>query len=297
MSAQGSLNRLKSEGILLPARYGRRAFRRLRAKWTYHRWSLAGIPVLFANSFPKSGTHLLTQILEGFPAIGPAVNSGMPAVVVFEGSSGRERSEREIVRELNRFKPGDTGFGHLHALPGIVKRFDSGDFCPFFMLRDPRDIVVSHVHYVTEMEPGHVHHAYYTQQLHTFDERLRTSILGLPDSPVKFPDIAGRFQPYIPWLDNPRVLCLKYEDCLANRDEMLGKIINHAVSAGFPLALPRSEAIYRLGSAILPAKSPTFRQGKAGGWREVFSPENKRIFKDVAGEMLIRLGYEHDLDW
>ncbi len=33
----------------------------------WRRLSFTGVPILFANSFPKSGTHLLTQVLQGFP--------------------------------------------------------------------------------------------------------------------------------------------------------------------------------------------------------------------------------------
>ncbi|HYG64239.1 MAG TPA: sulfotransferase [Thermoanaerobaculia bacterium] len=40
-----------------------------------------------------------------------------------------------------------------------------------------------------------------------------------------------------------------------------------------------------------------YRKGIVGDWRNHFTPEHKRIFKDVAGDMLIRLGYEKDLDW
>jgi hypothetical protein len=296
MTDENSLSNLKSN-LILQARFARRAYRRIQTKMKYRRSSLDGIPVFFANSFPKSGTHLLTQILEGFPLIGPAVNSGMPAIVVYEGASGREFTEAEILQQLRMLQPGDTGFGHLHALPGVMALFDQPGYCPYLMLRDPRDVVVSHVHYVTEMEPNHVHHAYYTEQLHTFDERLRTSIFGRLDSPVKFLDIARRFDPFLPWLDDPHVLCLKFEDFLTNRDEMLGRVLDHAAAAGFPMACSRDEAIIRLNGVINPSKSPTFRQGKAGGWRKSFSPENTALFKEVAGDMLIRLGYEKDKNW
>ncbi len=56
--------------------------------------------MLFANSFPKSGTHLLTQALQGFPQLGPAVDSGLPAVVTYEGDTGRTRSTEEILADL-----------------------------------------------------------------------------------------------------------------------------------------------------------------------------------------------------
>jgi len=38
-------------------------------------------------------------------------------------------------------------------------------------------------------------------------------------------------------------------------------------------------------------------KGKAGNWRNMFTKHDQQIFKDVAGGMLIKWGYERDLDW
>ena len=38
-------------------------------------------------------------------------------------------------------------------------------------------------------------------------------------------------------------------------------------------------------------------RGKAGNWRNLFSPQDKAIFKEVAGDMLIKWGYEQDNHW
>ena len=43
--------------------------------------------------------------------------------------------------------------------------------------------------------------------------------------------------------------------------------------------------------------SVRFRKGIAGDWKNVFTENDKRIFKEQAGEMLVKLGYEKDLDW
>lgn len=270
--------------------------RRLRQilRW---RQSLRHVPVLFANSFPKSGTHLLTQVLQGFPDIGPAVESGLPAVVTFVGDSGRARSEEEILNDLERLLPGDIAYGHLHAFPAVVEALCREGVCAYFILRDPRDVAVSHVHYVTEMEPSHAHHRYYVEELQNFDERLRASILGRPEVDIEFPDICARFEPYLGWLERPEVLSLRYEDFLTGRQEVLEQVLEHALRRGFPLRVSKERAVRILADAIDPQRSPTFRSGKAGAWREQFSPENKRLFKDVAGELLVRLGYEKDLDW
>jgi hypothetical protein len=39
------------------------------------------------------------------------------------------------------------------------------------------------------------------------------------------------------------------------------------------------------------------RKGLPGSWREIFSTEDIKIFKDIAGEALINWGYEQDLGW
>ncbi|MEN6299594.1 MAG: sulfotransferase domain-containing protein [Anaerolineaceae bacterium] len=281
----------------LYARLVRRALRRLSQKIRYRRFSLKGVPVLFANSFPKSGTHLLTQALQGFPSLGPAVDSGLPAVVTYEGDTGRTRAPDEILHDLRRFLPGDIGYGHLHAIPELIEFFRQDGYASYFILRDPRDVVISHVHYVTDLEPRHALHCYYTEELHNFDERLMISIQGLRGVDFDFPDIYQRFAPYLGWMEIPQVMVLRFEDFIANRILILQEVIEFAVQRGFPLALEKEEAISVLASNIDPQRSPTFRSGKTGGWRSQFTPEHKALFKEICGDLLIRLGYEKNNDW
>jgi Sulfotransferase domain len=40
-----------------------------------------------------------------------------------------------------------------------------------------------------------------------------------------------------------------------------------------------------------------FRKGIAGDWKNVFTEQDKRDFKAVAGDLLVALGYEEDDDW
>jgi hypothetical protein len=43
--------------------------------------------------------------------------------------------------------------------------------------------------------------------------------------------------------------------------------------------------------------SAFYRKGIAGDWKNVFTERDREIFKEAAGELLIRLGYERDGDW
>ncbi len=40
-----------------------------------------------------------------------------------------------------------------------------------------------------------------------------------------------------------------------------------------------------------------YRKGIAGDWKNHFTPEDKQIFKDIAGSLLVKLGYEKNLAW
>lgn len=255
----------------------------------------AGWPVLLGISFPKSGTHLLDQILTGFAQFAPFAKRVHSFYAEYDGESGLKRAPEQATAWLDSLSPLDVASAHLFARPEAVTRVTSGKFVPYFIFRDPRDVVVSHVFYVTEMEPSHVHHQYYNA-LKTFGERLRTSILGIPDSTVEFPNITERFAPYMDWLNHPEVMAIHFEDLVHARERTLNGILNHFV-AGHPLGARREAMLAALESAINPEKSPTFRSGKTGEWKNHFSEEDKRVFKDVEGDLLIRLGYESNNDW
>ena len=255
----------------------------------------AGLPALLGISFPKSGTHLLDQILLGFAKVAPFSTRLHSFYAEYEGESGRKRSPEQALAWLDSLGPGDIASAHLFARPEAVERVCSSKFVPYFIFRDPRDVVVSHVFYVTEMEARHVHHDYYGS-LPDFDSRLTVSILGRPDGGVEFPNIAARFAPYLGWLDRPEVLTLHFEQLIHDRLGALARILDHLL-AHFPLTAPRPQILESLEASINPKRSPTFRSGKTGEWRKYFTSEHKQIFKEVAGSLLVKLGYEKDENW
>ncbi|HEY9151570.1 MAG TPA: sulfotransferase domain-containing protein [Anaerolineales bacterium] len=262
-----------------------------------------GWPILLSISFPKSGTHLLDQILLGFSKVAPFSLRLHSFYAEYEGESGIKRAPAQAIDWLDSLRPCDVASAHLFARPEAVHRLITPRFVPYFIFRDPRDVVVSHVFYVTDMEARHVHHDYYAS-LPDFDSRLKVSILGRPElntcpepsRRVEFPNIAERFAPYLGWLDHPQVMKIHFEDLVNERAATLNRIIDHFL-ARVPLTISRKAILDSLESSINPNKSPTFRSGKTGEWKKHFTPEHKEIFKDVAGDLLIRLGYEKDNNW
>ena len=253
------------------------------------------MPVLLGISFPKSGTHLLDQILLGFSNVAPYSKRIHSFYAEYEGESGRKRSPEQALAWLDSLRPCDVASAHLFARSEAMSRVCSPAFIPYFIFRDPRDVVVSHVFYVTDMEARHVHHEYY-QSLPDLNARLNVSVLGRPEADVEFPNIAERFAPYLGWLDRDEVLSIHFEDLINDRATALARIMDHAL-ARTSIQAPRQSILDSLESSINPKRSPTFRSGKTGEWKKYFTDEHKRIFKRVAGDLLIRLGYEKDNAW
>lgn len=285
------------KNLLMPAlRILRWDLRRAAAFFRYGGAALKSSPILFGNSFPKSGTHLLAQALSAFPKIGLAVDRGMGPILTFVRTDGRQRTSREILADLNRLRPGDLGFGHVIADTDILEQWRRSGLAHFFMIRDPRDVVVSHAFYLADKAVQNVHHAYF-KSLPGLEERLTVSILGRPDWEGDFPNIYQRYEAYLGWLDCPDLCRLRFEDFITGRDASLEKMLDYAVERGFHISAPRSQALEILAGAIDPSRSFTFRAGRVGDWQKHFTAEHKRIFKEVAGDLLIRLGYEQDLEW
>lgn len=277
-------------------RYGRWQWRRFLTATRYGYTRLAHSPIIFGNSFPKSGTHLLAQILLAFPKIGPAVDPGMSPILTFIPSTGKRRQAEEILRDLKRFRAGDIGFGHITADQDIIQGWQNDALAHFFIIRDLRDVALSHAFYIHDKATTNIHHLYY-RELPDLESRIRVSIVGRPELGELFPNIRERFNLYSGWLENPQVCLVRFEDLILNRHRALEYILDFVIRRGFPLCCSREQAIEILAQAIDPQRSFTFRRGQVGEWRQHFTEEHKALFKETAGELLIQLGYEQDQNW
>jgi sulfotransferase 6B1 len=90
---------------------------------------------------------------------------------------------------------------------------------------------------------------------------------------------------------------MRFEDLIHDRAATLNAMLDEVEQTGYRIPTPRERALSVLVEAIQPKKSHTFRSGKTGGWREFFTDEHKQLFKDVAGDLVVRLGYEPTNDW
>lgn len=252
-------------------------------------------PPVLANSFPKSGTHLLDQIVEVFP---DRVNYGSFLASMTSSFRFRERSLESTVAFIHSFVPGEVVRGHLFHSPESAAALRERRTVHYFIYRDPRDVIVSEAHYLRTMNRWHRLHRYFRDQP-TLADAMSLAIGGLsaPEPGIDYSDVAARFARYAGWLARDDVCPVRFEDLGGERREatVRGMVRFYAGRASVPIDEERLvQAALR---AIDPRKSHTFRKGRQGGWRESFSEDHRQQFKEVAGRLLIDLGYEQGMDW
>jgi hypothetical protein len=252
-------------------------------------------PPVFGNSKPKSGSHLLLQILNGFTRIMPYKYVEADPVRTIEKEGGRKTKE-EVLHDLHRIPRGVIGWGYIEASPENVAFLCRPERVNYFVYRDPRDMLVSQVFFATDMHEEHGMHAYYNS-LSDFGARLKVAITGIDRDGLHMVSVKQRYEGVFQWLEQKHVLCIRFEELIDNRDATLTAMLDEVEKTGYKIPTARDRALSVLTDAIQPRKSHTFRSGKTGGWKEHFTEEHKKLFKDMAGDLLVRLGYERNNDW
>ena len=252
-------------------------------------------PPIFGNSKPKSGSHLLIQILAGLCKVAPYKYTAAEPVRTITKGGGR-REKEAILRELKSIPRGVIGWGYVEATPENVTLLCQSGRVNYFVYRDPRDLLVSQVFFATNMYEDHGMHEFY-KSLPDVGARLKVAITGIHEDGLHMVSVKQRYEGVFQWLEQKQVMCIRFEDLIENRDATLNAMLDEVERTGYQIPTPREKALSLLVDAIQPGKSHTFRSGKTGGWKTYFHDEHRKLFKDVAGDLLVRLGYEKDNDW
>jgi len=276
------------------------------------------LPRLVVNGFPKAGTHLLVRCM--------LVLGGQHQVdLVYLHRRLRERVARdallrpgegvplgignptyfpthEVERQLAGMWEGEFAAGHIPYSDVFAGLLEKHDIKSLLILRDPRDTVVS-LHYFILSHPDGSRHFHLTQTLRRPEEQLLAVINGVETTnergAVHLRSIGERVASVLSWLKLPLNYTARFERLVGaqgggSEEAQQAEIAGIARHVGLSLT---SDQIREVGAKLFGQGSKTFRKGQVGGWREHFRDEHKAAFKRVAGQYLIELGYERDLNW
>lgn len=261
----------------------------------YRRLTASGAAAAIAiNSVPKAGTHLVASIISRVPGIRP---SGVMVVHDFF-PLGKLNSEgimpqydlHALRRRLNSVKPGTFANCHLYYDEATSKLLRES-VQSVFIVRDPRDVLLSQLHYIQEFS-AHERHAHLMGSYGSREARLSALITGWPETPNTrgMADVGARLRAYHGWKESLQTF--KFEEFAApsSEDDLMNSLSRLAHATGLDqLADPD-----RLKAGIGDKWSPTMRAGRVRGWRDGFTTRQVEMVVELAGDSFTEWGYSAD---
>lgn len=207
-----------------------------------------------------------------------------------------EQHWKSILRRPRKFLLSHTRYSETTA--ELVR---NARYRIILLVRDPRDQVVSHARYIAEKR----NRLYSFTKDQTIEQIITELIAGGPhnyqehDMSLPIHNIKELYECRLDWLRYEHTLLVRFEDLVGPKgggsaEKQLEGLYEIASFLDIKISEKRLTYIQKR----MYGGSTTYRKGsKIGRWKEYFTPEHKALFKEVAGDLLIGLGYEQDYSW
>lgn len=248
-------------------------------------------PRIFVNSIPKAGTHLLTAELQ---RLGDVQNSRLHLDIDRVGLKGTNGAFgfpkidiTKTERALKTVRAGQMLSAHLYWSKELDTLLADANMKSIFIARDPRDIVLSRMHYAMGLRRHRLHN--YLVGLPNDLERLRSLIVGRESGPFIRP-LSDTLRGYRPWLESPTTLAVRFEDLVGERGGGSAELKLQTLRAIVDfcgLDDSNVEAMANVGTG----PTPTMRKGKAGGWKDELPAEIVDLFERELGDYISAYDY------
>jgi hypothetical protein len=222
---------------------------------------------------------------------------------VFQDVVGRYGLTFEYGNRDTSLQSGTDMAMYVHSWQFDRTRLGRSSFTGTHIVRDPRDLVVSSYRYHLKtreawaLRPNRRYGgSSYQEYLNSIDQHdgLMVEMGRWSKQP------RGPFFKMSTWdYNQPEFLELRYEDVIVDEDAAFEKIFDHY---GFTeSARNQVVAMARVHSLANIDKwkegSDHVSSGATNQWRDFFDSEHRARFKEVAGDLLVQLGYETGYDW
>jgi len=250
---------------------------------------------VIAFTIPKSGTHLLLKLLSKLDYKNrPPIKGYSPCHLKLKKN------------QIDLIKPNCCFPSHAFATHENIQLTLNKSFKKIFIYRDPRDMVCSFANYMLKSKTN------WTARHLPMEERIKTIIVSIgpatfsteKKSPWNDPilknilTIKEFYYSYLDWSNTPQLYTTQFEKLVGSKgggNDITQKQEIKNICEYLELEVDE-EKINSIANTLF-GNTNTFLKGQIGSWKEYFTEEHKKLFKEVAGDLLIELGYEKDLNW
>ena len=268
-------------------------------------------PRILINSLPKAGTNMLSKLLDlaGLRWNHVCFDSRLivratPWVRLWRKVSQWNGEEvmvgigapvsvprRLIEKHFERLAPHSYIKAHVGYTSAIVRLAEEHDIKPMIIIRDPRDVIVSQVHYVLNTPKHFMHHAFagMASREGCFDAAIDGGFFGR----TFLENIRARCLSLDVWLQSPRSIVVRYEDLVGTGGGGSEELQRETVAKLFRSSgiVKTDEEVRSIAAELYGPGKRTFRKGKIGEAGSELTVAQLARMDDMLGDVYARWGY------
>jgi hypothetical protein len=264
----------------------------------------------FINSLPKSGTNLLAKCLE---LLGYQKMSGFASSTVLHNKlkskfrrylwspirhgyligidSPVEIARWAIDRRIAACREGTFLFGHVGYTVDLMDQLIRNGFSMLVMLRDPRAVLNSFVHYININTK---HSLFTTFKKMNVEERFLSTLRGLSTPKITLQPLHIRCRALDPWVKSVQVLNVRFEDLIGEKGGSTQIAQRHTIERIAKHLEAPTFNIQKVIEELFGSGRGTFRKGKVDSWRTETPKKIIPIINKELEDILAFWGYQKD---
>ena len=238
-------------------------------------------PKVVLNSLPKSGTHLLESLFFQLPLMR---HCGHKTLRIETQSPIKPK-----LQLISSLKKGQFMLAHMQFHKSIIRTANDNEVKIVCLIRDPRDVLMSHLNYIENMDVTQKSHnfiALYNSRI----DKLNAMIEGKKGVLEPFPVVLDKFHL---WINQPEILCVKFEHLIGpngggDKQDQINTV--KKICDFISIEMKASE-LEKICKNIYSVKSSTFNKGKTGNWKNVLNEEEKKWLNNILFQQLNNFGF------
>jgi len=234
---------------------------------------------ILVNSIPKSGTTWVRTMLSALPG--------------YTDYSSKKANGLDPSQLLD-LQPGQVFHGHMKMSDILMQNIHDLDIATVYVFRDLRDSIVSDYFHKSVLNPNRANEYFRQHDKET---------LFMADNLKKWCVASARYPDVRKWLAEPSIPTVTYEALKFDPHAEMSRVLREM---GFNVSDEIVTSVVSMGAfeTMSGGRDPGDedlkshrRKGIVGDWRNHFSQENIRSFKEKYGHLLIEYEYEKDNNW
>lgn len=259
------------------------------------------------NAIPKCGTHLIGNCISLM--LNKTVDEGYD--YVSEKNYTPEKAKKYLAFLKSLKTSPIIHKTHMPFFPAIEKTLRKSGLKSVFIIRDPRDAIVSLLFYMEakfKNSKNRNRRDFMTIDSDIYDKlSLDEKITALMTGSCCTNYLELYLKPFVGWAHTDCSFVVKFEDLIGVKGggtyekqlNVINEIASYLNVQLSPTELAEITECTNMYETPLVQNSlgTSYIKGQIGSWDLYFSESNKKLFKKLLGKQLIELGYEMNNNW